>query len=70
METLHAEIHQLKDQAQEKLLEVEKRYSDVCLIIFEDDEWEKLMPIEVVVEKFQIFFEKILVRMTSNRLSE
>ena len=52
METLHAEIHQLKDQAWEKNLEAKKYYSDACLDIFEDDEWEKLMPIEVVVEKF------------------
>ena len=34
METLHADIHKLKDQTQEKILEVEKHYSDACLDIF------------------------------------
>lgn len=53
METLHAKIHRLKDQAREKILDAEKHYSDPCLDIFEDDEWEKLMPIMVVVENFQ-----------------
>ena len=38
METLHEEIHWLKDQAQEKFLKVERHYSDVCLDNFEDDE--------------------------------
>ena len=52
IETLHVEIHKLKDQTQKKILEVEKHYSDACLDIFEDDEWEKLMKVEVVVEKF------------------
>lgn len=52
METLHAEIHKLKDQAQEQILEAEKYYSDACLDIFEDDAREKLIAIEVVVEKF------------------
>ena len=37
MESLHVEIHQLKDQAQEQHLEAEKHYSDACLDIFEDD---------------------------------
>ena len=53
METLHAEIHRLKDQAQEKILEAERHYSDACLEIFEDEEQEKLLPIEVVVENFK-----------------
>ena len=52
METLHAKIHQLKDQAWDQIFEAENHYSDACLHIFEDDEWEKLLPIEVVVEKF------------------
>ena len=52
METLHDEIHRLKDQAQERILEAKKHYSDVCLEIFEDNEGENLMPIEAVVEKF------------------
>ena len=34
METLHEEIHQLKDQAWERILEVEELYSDACLDIF------------------------------------
>ena len=37
MESLHMEIHQLKDQAWEKILEAEKHYSDACLDILEDD---------------------------------
>ena len=37
METLHEEIHRLKDQAREKILEAEKLYSDACLDIFEDE---------------------------------
>lgn len=49
MDTLHAEIHGLKDQAQEKILEAEKHYSDACLDIFEDDAQEKLILVEVVV---------------------
>ena len=52
MEMLHVEIHQLKDQAQEQILEAEKHYSDACLDIFEDEEREKFLPIEVVVENF------------------
>ena len=38
MESLHAEIYQLKDQAREQILEAEKLYSDACLDIFEDEE--------------------------------
>ena len=38
METLHDEIHRLKDQAQERILEAEKLYSDAYLDIFEDEE--------------------------------
>ena len=38
METSHEEIHQLKDQAQEQILEAKKHYSDACLDIFEDEE--------------------------------
>ena len=37
METLHVEIHRLKDQAQEKILEAKKHYSDACLDFFKDD---------------------------------
>ena len=58
MELLHAEIHQLKDQTQERILEATKHYNDAFLEIFEDDEWEKLMLIEIVVEKFQKIFEE------------
>ena len=43
METLHIDIHKLKDQTQEKILEAKKHYSDVCLDIFEDDSREKLI---------------------------
>ena len=38
METLHDEIHRLKDQAREQILEAERFYSDACLEIFEDEE--------------------------------
>ena len=38
METLHEEIHRLKDQAREPMLEAENVYSDACLDIFEDEE--------------------------------
>ena len=38
METLHEEIHRLKDQAQEKILEEKKLYSDRCSDISEDEE--------------------------------
>ena len=58
METLHEEIDRLKDQAREWILEAEKLYSDTCLDIFEDEEWEKLLPIEVVVENFKKTFEE------------
>ena len=58
METLKEEIHRLKDQAWEGILEAEKLYSDACLDIFEDDEHEKLFPIEVVVEKFKKTLEE------------
>ena len=58
METLHAEIHRLKDQAQEWILEVERHYSDAHLEIFEDKEWEKLLPIKAVVESFKNIFEE------------
>ena len=34
MEKLHAKIHQLKDQAQERILEVDRHYSDACWEIF------------------------------------
>ena len=59
METLHAKIHRLKDQAREQILEVEKHYSDACLRIFEDEEREKLFPIEVVVGTFKNIFEEV-----------
>ena len=58
METLHDEIHRLKDQAEERILEAEKLYSDACLDIFEDEEWVKLLPIEVVVENFRKALEE------------
>ena len=38
METLHVEIHRLKDQAQEKILEARRQYSNARLDIFEDEE--------------------------------
>ena len=58
MGTLHKEIHRLKDQAWEKILEVEKLYNDACLDIFEDEEREKLLPVEVVVENFKKTLEE------------
>ena len=53
METFHEEIHRLKDQAREQILEAEKLFSDACLDIFEDEERVKLLPVEVVVENFR-----------------
>ena len=38
MEILHEEIHWLKDKAQEKILEVERHYSDAWLEIVKYDE--------------------------------
>ena len=58
MGTLHEEIHQLKDQVREKILEAEKLYSDACLDIFEDEEWEKLLLVEGVVENFKKTLEE------------
>ena len=58
METLHAGTHRPKDQAQEKILEAERHYSNACLEIFEDKEWEKLLHVEVVVESFKKIFEE------------
>lgn len=58
METLHREIHKLKDKTQEKILETEKHYSDVCLDFFEDDSRDKIIVIEVVVEQFWNTFEE------------
>ena len=59
IETLHDEIHKLKDQAQERILEAEKLYSDACLDIFEGEERVKLLPIEVMVENFRKALEDI-----------
>ena len=50
METLYVDIHKLKDQTQEKILEAERQYSDACLDIFEDDSRDKLMTVQLVVE--------------------
>ena len=58
METLHEEIHWLKDQAQERILEADKLYSNACLEIFEDEEWENLLPVEVVVDNFKKTLEE------------
>ena len=58
METLHDEIHRLKDQAGEQILEVEKLFSDACLDIFEDEERVKLLPVEVVVDNFKKTLEE------------
>ena len=43
MEILHVDIHRLKDQTQEKILEAEKYYNDACLDIFEDESRDKLL---------------------------
>ena len=58
METLHKEIHRLNDQAQEWILEAKKLYSDACLDIFEVEEWEKLFPIELLVDNFKNTLEE------------
>ena len=59
METFHGEIHKLKDQAWERILEAEKLYSDACLDIFEGEERVKLFPIEVIVDNFIKALEEI-----------
>ena len=59
MELLHAKIRRLKDQAWEQFLEAEKHYSDAYLDIFEDYAPEKLILVEVVVQRFQIFFDEV-----------
>ena len=61
MESLHAKIHHIKDQAREKILDVEKHYSDACLDIFEDDAREKLIPVEVVMQRFRKTFEEVTI---------
>ena len=58
MGTLHEEIHRLRDQVWEWILKAEKLYSDACLDIFEDEKWEKLFPVEVVVENFKKTLEE------------
>ena len=58
METLHEEIHRLKDQTWERILEAEKLYNDACLDIFEDEEWEKLLLVEVVVDNLRKTLEE------------
>lgn len=58
METLHTDIHKLKDQTQEHILEAEIHYNDACLDIFEDDSRDRLMTIQAVVEKIQKTFEE------------
>ena len=58
MVTLHVDIHKLKDQTQEKILEAKRHYSDAFLDIFEDDSRDELMTIQVVVEQFQNTFEE------------
>ena len=52
METLPVDIHRLKDQTQEKILEVEKYYSDACLDIFKDESRDKILPVQIVLEYF------------------
>lgn len=39
-------------------MEAKKHYSDVCLYIFKDDAGDKLIEVEVVVEKFQKTFKE------------
>ena len=43
IQILHTYILKLKDQTQQKILELERHYSDVCLDIFDDDSREKLI---------------------------
>ena len=62
MGTLHEEIHRLKDQARERICEAKRHCSDACLDIFEDEEQEKLLPVEIVVENFR----KILVEVADD----
>ena len=59
MESLHTEIHKLKDQAHEVILDAEKHYSDACLDIYEDNTWENLILVGIVVEKFWKTFDEV-----------
>ena len=59
METLHEEIHRLKEQAQGKILEAKRHYSDAYLDIFEDDECKRLLPLDIVVEIFKKVFVEV-----------
>ena len=52
METLYADIHKLKDQTQEKILEAEKYYSDACHDIFEGESRDKILPVQIVIDQF------------------
>lgn len=59
METLHDEIHRLKDQAREQILEAEKHYRNACLDIFEDNEQEILLLVETIVDNFKNIFLEV-----------
>lgn len=59
METLHDEIHRLNNQAREQILEAERHYSDAYLDIFEDEECERFLPIDIVVENFKKIFVEV-----------
>ena len=58
METLHEEIHSSRTKLESEFWKLEKLYSDACLDIFKDEEWEKLLLVEVVVENFKKTLEE------------
>lgn len=39
-------------------MEDKKHYSDACLDIFEDNAWEKLILVEVMVQIFKLIFDE------------
>ena len=52
METLHVDIHKLKNQTQEKIVEAERHYNDAFLDIFEDDSRDKMITVPLCFEIF------------------
>lgn len=57
MEGLHIEIQRIKDQTQEKFLEVERYYNIAFLEIFEDEAKKKIIMMQIMVQQFRGKFE-------------
>ena len=63
------DIHKLKDQSKEKILEAEKYCSNACFDIFKDDSRGKMITIEVVFEYFYKNFKNLLMMMILDKHS-